>query len=191
MRQTLRSALPIVAAALGRKFGVAVRVGGADGAKTDGGVIVLPDLPDSDPTLRAVTWGYLAHEAAHVRHTDFAAYARGAADERASQQGTQTSTYVGAPIPYPIRWIKRHLGLKHFLGTSENAVKTQVWCAVATYVLIAIVKKEVQLDASLHTFLQILSVSVFAKIPPFFALRVDTAQIEQTASASQWFLFES
>ena len=80
MRQTLRSALPIVAAALGRKLGVAVRVGGADGAKTDGGVIVLPDLPDGDSALRAVTWGYLAHEAAHVRHTDFAAYARGAED---------------------------------------------------------------------------------------------------------------
>ena len=49
------------------------------------------------------------------------------------------------------KWIKQHLRIKHFLGTSENAVKTQVWCAVATYVLIAIVKKELQLDASLYT----------------------------------------
>ena len=59
------------------------------------------------------------------------------------------------------KWIKPHLRLKKFLGTSENAVKTQIWCAVSTYVLIAIVKKELHLDGSLYTFLQILSVSVF------------------------------
>ncbi|CAN7355618.1 IS4 family transposase [Variovorax sp. LjRoot178] len=61
------------------------------------------------------------------------------------------------------KWIKQHLRIKHFMGNSENAVKTQVWCAVATYVLIAIVKKELQLAASLYTCLQILSVSVFEK----------------------------
>ena len=55
------------------------------------------------------------------------------------------------------KWIKQHLRIKHFLGTSENAVKTQVWCAVATYVLIAIVRKELQLEASMYTCLQILS----------------------------------
>jgi Domain of unknown function (DUF4372)/Transposase DDE domain len=63
------------------------------------------------------------------------------------------------------KWIKQHLRIKRFIGNSENAVKTQVWCAVATYVLIAIVKKELQLDASLYTLLQILSVSVFEKTP--------------------------
>jgi len=63
------------------------------------------------------------------------------------------------------KWIKQHLRIKHFLGNSENAVKTQVWCAVATYVLIAIVKKELQLDTSLYTLLQILSVSIFEKMP--------------------------
>jgi IS4 transposase len=61
------------------------------------------------------------------------------------------------------KWIKQHLRIKKFLGTSENAVKTQIWCAVSTYVLIAIVKKELQLDASLYTLLQIFSVSVFEK----------------------------
>jgi hypothetical protein len=61
------------------------------------------------------------------------------------------------------KWIKQHLRIKKFLGTSENAVKTQIWCAVSTYVLIAIVKKELQLNASLYTLLQILSVSVFEK----------------------------
>jgi hypothetical protein len=63
------------------------------------------------------------------------------------------------------KWIKQHLRIKHFLGNSENAVKTQVWCAVATYVLIAIVKKQLHLESSLYTLLQILSVNVFEKMP--------------------------
>jgi hypothetical protein len=62
------------------------------------------------------------------------------------------------------KWIKQHLRIKRFMGTSENAVKTQIWIAVATYVLIAIVKKELQLNVSLYTLLQIFSVSVFEKI---------------------------
>jgi len=61
------------------------------------------------------------------------------------------------------KWIKQHLRIKRFIGNSENAVKTQIWCAVSTYVLIAIVKRELQLDASLYSLLQILSVSVFEK----------------------------
>ena len=69
------------------------------------------------------------------------------------------------------KWIKQHLRIKKFLGTSENAVKTQIWCAVSTYVLIAIVKKELQLNASLYTLLQILSVSVFEKLHISLALQ--------------------
>ena len=61
------------------------------------------------------------------------------------------------------KWIKQPLRIKKFLGNSENAVKTQIWCAVSTYVLIAIIKKELQINASLYTLLQILSVSVFEK----------------------------
>ena len=61
------------------------------------------------------------------------------------------------------KWIKQHLRIKRFIGHSENAVKTQIWCAVTTYVLITIVKKDLQIDASLYTLLQILSVSVFEK----------------------------
>src|SRR6202521_4952372 len=64
-----------------------------------------------------------------------------------------------------LKWIKQTLPIKHFLGHSENAVKSQVWCAVATYVLIAIVKKQLHLDASLYTLLQILSVNIFEKMP--------------------------
>ena len=74
------------------------------------------------------------------------------------------------------KWIKQHLRIKRFLGTSENAVKTQIWCAVSTYVLIAIVKKELHLDASLYTCLQILSVSVFEKTQISCALQPDVTR---------------
>ncbi len=63
------------------------------------------------------------------------------------------------------RWIKQHLRIKRFYGTSENAVRTQIWIAIAVYVLVAIVKKKLRLSASLHTLLQILSVTVFEKLP--------------------------
>jgi hypothetical protein len=88
------------------------------------------------------------------------------------------------------KWIKQHLRIKHFMGNSENAVKTQVWCAVATYVLIAIVKKELQLDASLYTCLQILSVSVFEKTQLSCALQADLSQVDQSDAANQLNLFE-
>jgi IS4 transposase len=87
------------------------------------------------------------------------------------------------------KWIKQHLRIKHFLGNSENAVRTQVWCAIATYVLIAIVKKELQLDASLYTCLQILSVSVFEKTQLSCALRPDDLQNQTLDGANQLSLF--
>ena len=61
------------------------------------------------------------------------------------------------------KWIKQHLRIKSFFGTSENAVKTQIWIAISVYVLVAIIKKKLVLDISLYTFLQILSVNVFEK----------------------------
>jgi transposase len=88
------------------------------------------------------------------------------------------------------KWIKQHLRIKRFLGTSENAVKTQIWCAVSTYVLIAIVKKELQLDASLYTLLQILSVSVFEKTEISSALRLDPARPNQPQHTNQMNLFD-
>jgi len=88
------------------------------------------------------------------------------------------------------KWIKQHLRIKHFLGTSENAVKTQIWCAVATYVLIAIVKKELQLDASLYTCLQILSVSVFEKTEVSCALQPDRSESDPPISDNQLLLFD-
>jgi hypothetical protein len=88
------------------------------------------------------------------------------------------------------KWIKQHLRIKHFIGNSENAVKTQIWCAVATYVLIAIVKKELQLDASLYTLLQILSVSVFEKNPLQQALQAAAYITEQVTPSNQLTLFD-
>ena len=88
------------------------------------------------------------------------------------------------------KWIKQHLRIKRFLGTSENAVKTQIWCAVSTYVLIAIVKKELQLDASLYTCLQILSVSVFEKTQISCALQPELRTSNLPPSANQLILFD-
>jgi Domain of unknown function (DUF4372)/Transposase DDE domain len=88
------------------------------------------------------------------------------------------------------KWIKQHLRIKRFIGNSENAVKTQIWCAVATYVLIAIVKKELQLDASLYTLLQILSVSVFEKTQLSQAFAGSGQITEQTDFYNQLNLFD-
>ncbi len=63
------------------------------------------------------------------------------------------------------KWIKQHLRIKRFFGNTENAVKTQVWIAISVYVLVAIIKKRLDIDASLYTLLQVLSVTVFDKIP--------------------------
>jgi len=68
------------------------------------------------------------------------------------------------------KWIKQHLRIKAFYGTSENAVKTQIWIAISVYVLVAIVKKRLNLDRSLYTILQILSITLFEKIPLLQAL---------------------
>ena len=87
------------------------------------------------------------------------------------------------------KWIKHHLRIKKFLSYSENAIKTQIWCAVSTIVLIAIVKKELQLNASLYTLLQILSVSVFEKTEALQALQIDSNTIDNDDNANQLNLF--
>src|SRR5690606_36033132 len=63
------------------------------------------------------------------------------------------------------KWIKQHLRIKKFYGTSENAVKVQIWTAVSVYVLVAIIKKRLDLQPSLYTLLQVFSVTLFDKIP--------------------------
>lgn len=87
------------------------------------------------------------------------------------------------------KWIKQHLRITRFFGTSENAVKTQIWIAVSVYLLVAILKKRLGLDASLYTLLQVLSVTVFEKSPLLQVLnKADPAQTDQP-SANQLNLF--
>ena len=71
----------------------------------------------------------------------------------------------GQYVAYLFKWIKQHLRIKQFYGTSENAVKAQIWTAVSMYVLVAIIKKRLNLDASLYTLLQVFSITLFEKIP--------------------------
>jgi len=74
------------------------------------------------------------------------------------------------------KWIKQHLRIKAFYGTSENAVKTQIWIAVSIYVLVAIVRKRLGLEASLHEILQVLSVTLFEKVSILRALQISDSQ---------------
>ena len=89
------------------------------------------------------------------------------------------------------KWIKQHLRIKRFFGTSENAVKSQIWVAVSAYVLIAIIKKRLNLDVSLHTLLQILSVTIFEKIELTQAVTKSTFDENQSMFYNQLNLFDS
>lgn len=89
------------------------------------------------------------------------------------------------------KWIKQNLRIKHFYGTSENAVKTQIWIAVCVYVLAAIIKKKLALDVSLYTFLQILSVHSFEKTQLAQALLNGQSNTPLAASSNQLNLFDS
>ena len=89
------------------------------------------------------------------------------------------------------KWIKQHLRIKRFYGTSENAVKTQIWIAVSTYVLVAIMKKRLKIDLSLYTILQILSITLFEKMPVLQALTASDYRNQITTGPIQLKLFES
>ena len=87
------------------------------------------------------------------------------------------------------KWIKQHLRIKKFYGTSENAVKSQIWIAVSVYVLVAIVKKRLNLDASLYTLLQIFSLTLFEKMPIQQAFAANAPFQKQDESNNQLNLF--
>ena len=87
------------------------------------------------------------------------------------------------------KWIKQHLRIKAFVGTSANAVKIQIWTAISTYVLVAIIKKRLKVTASLHSILQVLSLNLFEKIP-LEQLLADAPGFDETADpAPQFTLF--
>jgi len=88
------------------------------------------------------------------------------------------------------KWIKQHLRIKAFFGTSENAVKTQIWIAVSVYVLVAIVRKRLGLDESLYQILQILSLTLFEKTPILQALHASDSQEELLDPGNQLILFD-
>jgi transposase len=88
------------------------------------------------------------------------------------------------------KWIKQHLKIKKFWGQSENAVKTQIWIAVCTYLIVAILKKQLKTDLSLYNILQILSVSLFDKTPVNQLLMSDDLQVENEPVHNQLKMFE-
>jgi hypothetical protein len=83
-----------------------------------------------------------------------------------------------------------HLRIKAFYGTSDNAVKTQIWIAVSVYVLVAIVRKRLDIKLSLYQILQILSVTLFEKTPILWALQRDSSQDDLDTSGIQLILFD-
>jgi hypothetical protein len=87
------------------------------------------------------------------------------------------------------KWIKQHLRIKAFYGTSENAVKTQIWIAISIYVLVAIVKKKLKLDRSLYSILQILSITISEKMPILQALTTIDVKEQNTDFENQLNLF--
>ena len=89
------------------------------------------------------------------------------------------------------KWIKQHLRIKKFFGTSENAVKTQIWIAISAYVLVAIMKKRLKIELTLYTILQILSISLFEKKMIYQVLTETDYRNEITSSHIQLKLFES
>lgn len=88
------------------------------------------------------------------------------------------------------KWIKQHLKIKRFYGTSENAVKTQIWIAVSVYVLVAIIKKQLKIDMTLYTFLQILSVTLFEKVHILQLVTNSRKLIHNSESCNQLNLFD-
>jgi len=88
------------------------------------------------------------------------------------------------------KWIKQHLRIKKFYGTTENAVKTQIWIAISVYVLVAIVKKRLQTEASLYTILQILSLTLFEKTPINQVVTNIKRQITKSKNDNQLNLFD-
>jgi hypothetical protein len=87
------------------------------------------------------------------------------------------------------KWIKQHLRIKAFYGTTDNAVKTQIWIAISVYVLVAIVKKELDLDQSLYSILQVLSVTLFERTPILRAFSATEAEEKQVDLGNQLQLF--
>jgi hypothetical protein len=129
-------------------------------------------------------------DAAQAKTRSYAVIARIRA-EFAAKRGERTLSHASLSRKRIASLTAQHLRIKRFYGTSENAVKTQVWIAVSVYVLVAIIKKELGLDASLHTLLQILSATLFEKISLQQTLAELQDDSQRLVSPNQVYLFDS
>ena len=104
---------------------------------------------------------------------------------------TITQIYKGRwQVELFFKWIKQHLRIKSFYGTTENAVKTQIWIAISVYVLVAIVRKRLELEVSLYQILQILSLTLFEKLPILQAFEASDSQNDLVKDGNQLILFD-
>src|SRR5207247_7726482 len=111
-------------------------------------------------------------------------------DGRGNRSLLQQDVVDGQYVAQLFKWVKQHLRIKAFFGTSENAVKTQIWIAIWIYVLVAIVRKRLGLEASLCQILQILSVTLFEKTPILLAFQTLDSQDDSADSGNQLNLFD-
>ena len=112
-----------------------------------------------------------------------------AEDENSSRLLLQQGGVDGHYVAQLFKWIKQHLRIKVFLGTSQNAVRTQIWTAISIYVLVAIIKKELSLSASLYQILQVVSVTIFERVPILQALQLQDTQEKSDLFFNQLSLF--
>ena len=144
-----------------------------------------------------VLGGYLTrrHYPAHLRRIRFKDPETGKTLVFLTNQVTLPALTISAlyksrwQVELFFKWIKQHLRIKQFYGTSENAVKTQIWIAVSVYVLVAIVRKRLRLEVSLYTLLQVISVTVFEKLPIQSALLATPSRSEEATDSNQLNLF--
>ncbi len=111
-------------------------------------------------------------------------------EESLAERRTRTSVVRLNPSRVKSKWIKQNLRIKAYFGTSENAVKTQVWIAISTDVLVAILKRELKINRSLSDILQILSLTRFEKTPVFQALPVEKTTNPESSVPQQKTMFD-
>jgi len=113
-----------------------------------------------------------------------------AEDENSSRSLLRQGGVDGQYVVQLFKWVKQHLRIKTFFGTSENAVKTQIWIAISIYVLVTIVRKRLGLEASLYQILQILSVTLFEKTPILQAFQALDSRDDLIDCGNQLNLFD-
>ncbi len=109
-------------------------------------------------------------------------------DHRAGEWGSSYRVVAGIELFF--KWVKQYLRIKTFFGTTQNAVKTQIWITVSVYVLVAIIKKQLDLELSLGEILQILSITLFEQVPISEVLMKTVSQNEKLEFYNQLLLFD-